>query len=54
MKLSDLTIDQPVKYDGYNFRVTGFRTLDTVYLKPIGMAKKVYRGEIAVKVAELE
>lgn len=54
MKLSDLTINQTVTYEGYTFRVTGFRQPGTVYLKPVGIAKKVYRGEIAVKVAELE
>jgi transcriptional regulator with XRE-family HTH domain len=53
MTINDLSLEQIVKYNGYNFRVTGFRTPDIVYIKPVGIAKKVYRGEIAVKISGL-
>jgi hypothetical protein len=45
-----LELDQIVVYEGYEFRVSGFRYPDRVYLKPVGITKKVYGSkEILVK-----
>lgn len=54
LSLSTYKIDEIVRYNGYNFRVTGFREPDTLYVKPVGIAKKIYRGEMAVKIMDLE
>jgi len=53
MTINDIFIGQIVIYDGYNFRVTGFRLPDKVYIKPVGITKKVYRKEIIINVNEL-
>jgi hypothetical protein len=47
-------INQIVTYEGYEFRISGFRYPDKVYLKPIGLTKKVYGSkEILVNIDKI-
>ena len=52
--MDKLEFNQIVTYDGYTFRITGFRLPNTVYLKPVGITKKVFGSKtIMVKAEEI-
>ena len=50
--MDKLEFNQIVTYDGYTFRISGFRLPDKVYLKPVGITKKVFGSKTIMAKAE--